>query len=144
MAIDVHRFNEGDWSLEMETSDVSALEAFFVEQGIDFETRVFDLAMMNFQLVGGSKHRLAGGPSAAFVYSGPERLRILCQMFRGKIEDLPKTDDIREHDGIRFYSYQVNCVSMTFWREGNVICVLASMGSLEEVVALAFAKAVKV
>ena len=144
VAADMHDLEEGHLALQMETPDVEKLSAFFIEQGIDFPTRVFDLGMMNLTLVGGAKHRFGGGPSAAFVYKGPESLRVLCQMYRGTIDDLPPTDDVREHDGIKFYSYQVGCVSMTFWREGDVICVLASMGDLEDVVALAFAKAVKV
>ena len=55
--------------------------------------------------------------------------------------DLPETEDTREHGGIKFYSYRVDGVSVTFWREADVICVLASRADPEQVVALAFAKA---
>ena len=139
----VHHYDEGQLVLDFRSSDGQEIEAFFVEQGIEFPTRVFDLAMMDFHLVGGSRHVLRRTPSAAFAYRGPDGVRILCQMYRGRIEDLPQTDDVRKHNGITFYSYKLNCVSMTFWREGDVICVLASMADLEQVVSLAFAKAMK-
>ena len=100
--------------------------------------------MMDLQLAGGIKHSLVGRDSAAFVYRGPGKLRVVCQMYRGSIDELPQATDVREHDGITFYSYEVDCVSMTFWREGDVICVLAAMADLDEVIALAFAKAMHV
>ena len=62
-------------------------------------------------------------------------------MYLGSLEELPPTDDVREHNGIRFHSYEVDGVAITFWREGDVICVLTSTAGLEQVVALAFAKA---
>ena len=105
---------------------------------------MFDLQMMNLHLVGGVRHEMIGRDSAAFVYRGPEDLRVLCQMYLGSVDELPPAADVREHNGITFYSYEVDGVSMTFWREGDVICVLAAMGDLEQVVRLAFAKAVRV
>jgi anti-sigma factor RsiW len=143
-AADLLAYEEDRLPLVMQTEDVQALEAFFVEQGIQFPTRVFDLVMMDFHLVGGVVHELRGNPAAAFVYRGPGGIYVLCQMYQGRIEDLPETDDIRENEGIKFYSYRVDGVAVTFWREGDVICVLASRADPEQVVALAFAKAVKI
>ncbi len=137
-------YDQGRLELARRTADHAQLEWFFAEQGIAFPTRVLDLDMMSFRLVGGSRTELSGRTAAAFVYLGPEGREILCQMYLGKMEELPPTADIREHDGIRFHSYTVGGVAMTFWREGDVICVLSSKGALEDVVALAFAKAMAV
>lgn len=143
-AEDLEAFRHGELQLALETGDVDALESWFVAQGIDFETRVFDLAMMDYHLVGGIAHELSDRPSAAFAYRRGDGLLVLCQMFRATIDELPQGADVRENDGIRFYSYRRGCVAMTFWREGDVLCVLSSMGELDEVIQLAFAKAVKV
>jgi hypothetical protein len=43
-------------------------EAFFAPNGVAFPTRMFDLAMMGYHLVGGGTHALRGRPSALFVY----------------------------------------------------------------------------
>ncbi len=85
------------------TADGPLLENYFAEQGIEFPTRVFDLGMMNYRLVGGRIHELAGDPSAAFVYRGADGKLLVCQMFRGQPEDLPAGAEVREHNGIEFY-----------------------------------------
>ena len=51
---------------------------------------------------------------------------------------------LRENKGIRFYIYRVNGLTAAFWQEGAVTCVLTSDIASEEVIQLAFAKAVKV
>ena len=123
------------------TDDGAELESFFRRQGIEFETRVFDLGMMGYRLVGGRVHELAGDPSAAFVYRGPDGQYLLCQMFRGRPEQLPEADEVREHNGIRFHIYRKDGVTLAFWKEGSVLCVLASDIDSEELIQLAFAKA---
>ena len=120
------------------------MEAYFARNGIAFQTRVFDLGMMNYRLAGGRVNHLDGRLSALFAYSGPGGQKLVCQMYEGKISELPPTDDVRQHNGITFYVHRSERRTIVFWQEGDVVCVLVSDVPPEDVVQLAFAKAVRV
>lgn len=130
--------------LELEASDPRAVEAYFASARLGFPTRVFDLAMMGYDLQGGLVDHLAGRRSALSVYrdraSGRE---VLCQMLREGLAALPPAHEQREHDGIRFALYHLAGITVVFWEEGEVLCVLAGAGNSEGIVQLAFAKAMK-
>jgi len=144
VARDFVAYRDGTLPLTLHTSDVAAVERFFVAGGAPFAMRAFDLGMMQYQLVGGRLHRLRGRPSALFVYSGPGDRNLVCQMYEGQLADLPRSDDVREHNGITFRVYRAGTVTLVFWQEGPVVCVLASDADAEAVIQLAYAKAVKV
>jgi anti-sigma factor RsiW len=144
VARDFRRYRSGALSLETRTAEGPVLESFFAERGIRFTTRVFDLAMMNYQVLGGRTHRLAGRPSAFFVYQGEGGKILVCQMYEGRLVELPLTSDVRVNDDIRFQIYRAGELTLVFWEEGEVTCVLASDIDPEEVVQLAFAKAMKI
>lgn len=130
--------------LQFRSESPAAVETFFARAGISFPTRVFDLGMMGYQLEGGRTHRLGGRPSALFVYRGASGKRLVCQMFEATVSSLPAGSMIRKHDGIRFYRYERGGTTTVFWPEGAVLCVLSSDGASDEVLRLAYAKAVKV
>jgi hypothetical protein len=65
-------------------------------------------------------------------------------MYEGHLASLPQPDDVRDHDGIRFQVYREGKLTLVFWQEGEVVCVLASDAEAESVIQLAYAKAVKV
>jgi anti-sigma factor RsiW len=144
VAQDFAAYHDGTLPLALHTSDGAAVERFFVAGGAPFAMRVFDLGMMQYQLVGGRVHQLGGRPSALFVYRGPGGRNLVCQMYEGRLADLPRSDDMREHNGITFQVYRAGTVTLVFWQEGAVVCVLASDADAEAVIQLAFAKAVKV
>jgi anti-sigma factor RsiW len=127
--------------LELNTRDVKQMEAFFATHGISFKTRVFDLGMMNYRLVGGRVQYLRGQPAALFVYRGLDNQVLLCRMYVGTVSELPAGSVERENRGIKFHVYQIKGVTMVFWQEGTVVCVLSSDIPSEKVVQLAFAKA---
>jgi anti-sigma factor RsiW len=129
--------------LELRTADTAALERYFASHGVPFPTHVYDLGMMGFQLVGGRVHLLDARDSALFVYHGANGIALLCDMYPGLLADLPPPVETREHDGIRFDVHQKDGLTMVFWEEGEIICVLVSEMPREDIVALAFAKAVK-
>jgi anti-sigma factor RsiW len=132
-------------ALSLETDDPQELEKFFVSRGIAFDTRVFDLSMMNYHLVGGRIHQLSGRQSALFVYRGKDSRLLMCQMYRGQVTELPPAGaTLRENKGTRFHIYKANDLTMVFWQEGAITCVLTSDSDQEEVVQLAFAKSMKV
>src|SRR5262249_58081536 len=106
-----------------------------------FQTRVFDLGMMSYQLAGGGVLRPGARPRAWFVYRGPANQTLICQMYAGKLSELPEGATVRENKGIQFRIYDVGNLTAVFWQEGAVVCVLISDIAREDVVQLALATA---
>lgn len=131
-------------ALDLSTPDPATLEAFFRTRGIEFAVRVFDFGMMGYRLAGGTVHDVAGRRSALFAYTGADGRSLVCQMYEGTLTELPSGAEAREHDGIRFLVYRREGLTLVFWEEGPVVCVLVSDGDPEVAVQLAYAKAVKV
>ena len=145
VAQDYRSYKAEKLPLILQTEDVREMEKFFSEAGITFQTRVFDLGMMNYRLVGGRVHQLINRQSALFVYRGEDNKILVCQMYPGQVTELLPAGAVRrENKGIEFYIYRINGLTVVFWQEGTVICVLSSDINPEEVVQLAFAKAVKI
>lgn len=130
--------------LAFESGDTKAVEAYFARNGVAFPTHVYDLGMMSYRLAGGSVTRLGGRTSALFAYEGPDDTSLVCQMYEGTVAELPATNDVRQHNGFTFHVYRSGNVTMVFWQEDGVVCVLASDAPMEAVVQLAFAKAMRV
>ena len=141
VARDYRGYQAQQLTLELSTGDVKEMETFFAGHGVPFNTRVFDLGMMNFQLVGGRVQQPGARPRALFVYRGPANQKLVCQMFAGNVDELPKGATLRANKGIRFHIYQKANLTAVFWQEGAIVCVLISDIEPEEVVQLAFAKA---
>jgi len=133
----------GQKQLELRSADTTEMERWFVKR-LDFPTRVFDLAMMRYHLVGGRVDSVDGHRSALFVYRHERGAIVVCQMYRGRIEVLPRGLERREHDGITFFIDERNGTTAVFWQEGAVVCVLVSELPRDEVISLAYAKAMKV
>ena len=143
VARDYTAFTNGRLVLGIRSPDGAAIERFFIREGIAFPTSVFDLGMMQYELVGGRVHRLHDRPSALFAYRGPDGRALVCQMYEGRLADLPRTNDVREHQGVVFQVYRAGNLTLVFWQDGSVVCVLASDGDSEAVIQLAYAKAVR-
>ncbi len=128
-------------SLDYATQDTQALTRYFVDRGIRFRTRVWDLGMMQYTLVGGSVRAHRGRTSALFVYRGSAGERVICQM---SLAPPPSTGSFerRTHNGTEFTVHRRGTLTLVFWQEDDgVTCVLTSSGDSEELVQLAFAKA---
>lgn len=124
------------------TPEAAALEAAFASRQDSIPPiRVIDLAMMGWTLEGGQVVRLADRSAALYGYRRPDGRRVICQMYAGVLEDLPSTSDIRQHRGFTFQVYERQGVTLVFWQEGRIVCVLASRLPPAEVVQLAFDKA---
>jgi hypothetical protein len=100
--------------------------------------------MMRYELLGGRVDSLGARPSALFAYRGERGDLIVCQMFKGRVEELPRAAETRVHNDITFHVYQRDGRTVVFWQEGEVVCVLVGEGVSEDVIALAYAKAMKV
>lgn len=144
VAADFGRVQDGSLPLGHEDAGPAQLESHFAQQGIEFETRVFDLAMMDYHLAGGGVQDLEGRPSALFAYRGPDGVLMVCRMYLGNVEELPAPSRTLEHDGITFHVYERDGRTLVFWEEGDVVCVLTSDAPAQAVIDLSFAKAVKV
>lgn len=144
VATDYRLYRQAELTLVHETSSTEDMESFFAERGIPFDTRVFDLAMMDYGVRGGRVHEVASRQSALFVYQAEDGRTLVCQMYEGHVDELGGERQVRVHNEIDFYIYRVGEITLVFWQEGRVICVLASDIAAEEVVQLAFAKAIKV
>lgn len=140
VARDLERVTTGALALDMRTDQAAVLEAHFSRSGLA-GIRVLDLAMMGYVLEGGSRHDLGGRPSALYVYRDRSRRPLVCQMYAGALADLPTTDDVRDNGPFRFHVYLEGGATTVFWQEGPIVCALASTLPRDEVVALAFAKA---
>ncbi len=141
VARDFRDYQHQKLPLELNTGDVKQMETFFATHGVAFNTRVFDLGMMNYQLTGGRVQQFRGQPAALFVYRGPANQILHCRMYAGRVAELPAGAIERENKGIKFHVYQSGGLTLVFWQEGTVVCVLSSDIPSEEVVQLAFAKA---
>lgn len=128
--------------LEVRTSDAAELARWF-DSRLDFPSRVFDLTMMGYHLTGGRIDEVDGSRSALFVYRHDSGGIVVCEMFAGRTEALPAGAVRRVHNDITFFVYNREGVTAVFWQEGSVVCVLAGRGRQEEIVSLAFAKAMK-
>jgi anti-sigma factor RsiW len=134
--------SSGDLQLQMRTADPASLQQW-LDARLPFQTRVFDFAMMRYQLLGGSVDSLARRRSALFAYRGERGNLIVCQMFEGRTSELPPTAETRVHKGITFHIFQRDGRTVVFWQEGDIVCVLVGEGAPDDVIALAFAKAMR-
>jgi len=105
--------------------------------------RVFDLGMMEYRLQGASVRSVSGRPGALVLSRGPEGRSLLCRMYEGSLAELPEPLERRTNEGITFHLYRDGDLTVVFWQEGAVVCVLVGDGDPETVVNLAYAKAVK-
>lgn len=124
----------------VQASDAATLERYFAASAGP-RVRVIDLAMMQIALEGATRHTLAGRPSGLYSYQTPGGARLVCQMYEGRLSDLPPPESIRNENGFHFQIYTRGSVTVVFWQEGDLVCVLASELPAAEVVALAVAKA---
>jgi anti-sigma factor RsiW len=144
IADDFRARSAGLASVGLETSDPARLEAWLGSAPLGIPTRVFDLGMMGIELVGGGADTVAGRPSAVVVYRERATGRlVICRMLRGGLAELPPPLSERVHDGIAFHVHARDGLTLVFWPEADVLCVLVSDGEPEALLQLAFAKAVK-
>lgn len=141
VARDFRSYQNQKLTPELNTPDVKKLEAFFTRQGLPFPPHVYDLSAKNYPLVGGRVQYLKSRRTEWVVYRGPNNQQLVCQMYVGNVSELPAGSVEREHRGKKFRVYQVKGVTMVFWQDRKVVCVLISDMPTENVVQLAFAKA---
>ncbi len=141
IAADHRALERGAVALELKTTDVAELEGFFAARQLGFPTRVFDLSMMGYRLVGGAVLRREDGPHVLIVYRAANGALVICQMYRGAVDRALPHAERRIRDRVTLYVEHRDDLTLAFWQEGAVVCVLASRIEPEAVIELAFAKA---
>jgi anti-sigma factor RsiW len=142
-AAHLRAFQSGALELGLQSSDPQTLEAYLRSTGAP-ASRVYDFGMMGHTLVGVRTHALGEHPTALAAYRTADGPSLLCEMYVGLVETLPPPVERRMHNGVDFLVYREAEVTVVFWQEGKVVCVLSGTGDPEAILALAFAKAVKV
>lgn len=135
----VARLESGDLTLEKTTTSPAELERHFASRGLP--VRVLDLGMMGLSLTGGSVVPLDGRPAALYVYRREDGARLVCQMFVGHLDELPRARSVLAHEEFQFHIYRDGERTLVFWAEGRILCVLISDLPEHEVIELAKAKA---
>lgn len=143
VAQDYEKHKAGMLPLQMRTESPQELDRFFAARGVPFATRVFDLGMMRYRLEGGRVLNPDGRQRAFFAYRGPKNELLACEMYEGDVGQLPKSGELRRHNGFTFFVYHRGGGTQVFWQEGKTACVLVSEIPTEEIVQLAFAKAMR-
>jgi len=140
VARDFRSYQNEKLTLELDTPNVKKMETFFAGR-VPFTPHVYDLSVKNYPLVGGRVQDLQSRQTEWVVYRGPNNQDLVCQMYVGNVSELPTGSVERQHRGKKFYVYDVKGVTMVFWQDRKVVCVLISDMPTESVVQLAFAKA---
>jgi anti-sigma factor RsiW len=133
-------YRTGRLPLAMHSGDPKELEHFFSAH-LDFHTRVYDLDAMGYRIQGGDVVRLNGRSSALSAYRGPGDSPLLCEMFLGRMDELPPAVRTVSRNGIAFRVYRRGALTAVYWADGEVICVLVSDIDSEALLALAYAEA---
>lgn len=144
IAADYRAYESRSLALGVQTAEPATVEAYFRQGGITFPTRVFDLGMMGYTVVGGVVHGPRDQARALFVYRSADGNELTCQMYLDHVDRLPPAEEIRQHNGIDFHIYREGGLTLVFWQEGDVICVMTSDAPRESVIQLAMAKAIRV
>ena len=132
---------DGTLVLDRVTQRPDELEVFFAGHPIGFPVRVLDLAMMGWRVTGGRVHRIGDHASALYVYRDGRDHLLICQMFLGRLDELPASAERFSRGQIPFSVHERNGITAVFWAEANVVCVLVSDLPRDAVIALATAKA---
>lgn len=131
----------GVMALERRSSDAAELARFFNEPARGPQVRVIDLGMMGWTLEGAVRRQVGARSHALYAYRSANGDRLVCQMYEGHLADLPAADETHRENGFDFHVYTRGGVTLVFWQEGELVCVLAADLPAAEVLALAVAKA---
>ena len=126
VAQDYRKIRNGTLDLERYAQDPKELDQFFSRRGVPFSTQVADLRALHYRLVGGRIHQLINRRSVLYVYQGRSGEVLLCEMFVGDMTDLPSGGVLRECQRKKFMVCRDKTISLVFWQDGEMACVLAS------------------
>ena len=107
-----------------------------------FHPMGYDLSTMNLRPVAGLIREIQGRKILIAIYEGPGG-SLFCYTFLGSEKDVPANaaNFFDADKKMNFYAFSRGGMNAVFHREGEVICILVSAMPMEELLALAEAKA---
>lgn len=123
---DFRELRADDLDLQLHTTSADVMSAYFAGYEIPFPVRVLDMRSRGLALVGGRVLGPSDRARTLVVYRAASGQLIANEMFNGREEGLPAGGTPREQGGVRFTLYRDGRVASVFWREGPVVCSLAS------------------
>ena len=117
-------------SLEVETTDPSALRGYYAQRGFTFTNTVEDLEPAGIQLVGGSASTIGRAATTMTVYTNGSE-RIVCRRFR--VGDVKLPVGGKKIGSTEVFTRQGVNVALT--RLGDIVCAMASTMPTDQFVA---------
>ncbi|MFN8006788.1 MAG: hypothetical protein U0V70_07165 [Terriglobia bacterium] len=127
--------------MELKTPDAKEVESFFAKNGIAFHPEASGPLMVRYPLVGISLHQILGRRGTLCIYQKDANRFLLSEMFPGNAAELPDGALTCGKGPRQLYIYREDNVTMAFWQDGRLICVLASDNDVEELIQMALQKA---
>jgi len=131
------KIDKGEISLHQATNTDELHDWLGRGVGGKFGPLGYDFSPLGVKPIGGTVRELDGRQILVAVFRG-NGLSITCFTFLGTEEDAPKNATVFLDPGtrIRFYSFSRNGIQAVLHREGNVVCLLTSNMSSEELLSL--------
>jgi anti-sigma factor RsiW len=140
IARDLRGVRSGSLALTFESGQIAAAEDHLAGR-LGFRTPVYDLSAMDYRVIGVRANRLEGRPSALSAYRGADGRWLICEMFRGTLDDLPAPDERRRRGDVQFLVYRRAELTVVFWQSGPIVCALAGEADPDLIFRMAVAKA---
>ena len=131
------KIDKGEISLHQATNTDELHDWLGRAVGGKFRPLGYDFSPLGVKPIGGTVREVDGRQILVAVFRG-NGLSITCFTFLGTEEDAPKNATVFLDPGtrIRFYSFSRNGIQAVLHREGNVVCLLTSNMSSEELLSL--------
>jgi anti-sigma factor RsiW len=131
------KIDKGEISLQQATNTDELHDWLRHTVGGKFGPLGYDFSPLGVKAVGGTVQEVEGRQILVAVFRG-NGLSITCFTFLGTEEDAPKNATVffDPETRIRFYSFSRNGIQAVLHREDNIICILTSNMSPEELLSL--------
>jgi len=141
VAADFTEYRSGALRPQRQSAVAAELEQFFQQAEVPIVSPVFEFGGMGFSLAGASVRQDHGTRRALVAYESAGGDRMICEMYEGRTSELSGAADVRDYDGKRFFVYRLGDLTVVFWQDGPLVCVLVMDGDPERAIAFARAKA---
>jgi len=142
VAQDYVQYRNRQLTMEFSGENRASLARFMDQHGFPPHERMLELGSAEFRFAGWAIDALEQRPAIFLAYESSADKRILCQMWPGSLAELPRGAEIHaEGQTSAVYVYDVDSLTLAFWQEGSILCVLASDIGRDKLVELAVAKA---
>lgn len=132
-------YEAGTRSMQFTPTSSKCIEDHLAGMGMTWNQNMIELEGHRF--TGGCITQTEDCDYATFAYRNDQNKLVTCQMFPGKLGKLPGHYEHRIQRGKNFMVARTDGLTMTFWQDGDMICVLSAEGDREAAIQLAVSKA---